>query len=352
MFFGPGLGSRCRARLSVRGESGATQIGIFEAGSHRLVDISECPLHHPSFSELVRPLVRALDACRIAPYHEETHSGVVRAVQLALDRSTSQVQVVLLVRDGLSDKQAMARLFAPVREALEQTARLHSLWLGALPERTNRLFAGSYLRLWGPGEIEDRSGGAAVFYPPHAFGQANPALHDGAVARIQGHVADGDSVVEYYAGVGTIGLGLLARGCHVLFNELGEGSLLGLAQGLLAQQRDPSGLILAGQAGDFAAQYSASDVVIVDPPRKGLDPQLLTRFLKQPPRKLIYLSCGLDALCREAEQLLSAHRLALVDASVWGYFPFSRHVETLLVFDRKGSGGRAAREIDSEEQKN
>jgi 23S rRNA (uracil1939-C5)-methyltransferase len=143
-------------------------------------------------------------------------------------------------------------------------------------------------------------------------------------------------IFEYYAGVGSIGLGLVARGHEVFFNELGPGSLHGLRRGLdeiVAAERLVT--VGEGRAGSFAESYTSEGVVIVDPPRKGLDPELLARLLAEPPRRLIYLSCGIDALLRESEALERSGNYHCTSLSGFSYFPFTDHVETLLVLSRR-----------------
>lgn len=253
---------------------------------------------------------------------------------MAVERSSQTVQVVLLLNHDLCNVRRLSPELLRFEQLLSEDPRVHSIWLGALPARTNSLFAEKLLLRFGRDMLEDECGGTAVFYPPDAFGQANLDEHDRVVRRIHDLVGTDESVFEYYAGVGTIGLGLARRGQAVRFNELGAGSIQGLRRGweyLFGSDRPAP--ISVGSAGALASLYSENDVVIVDPPRKGLDRELLQRLRKQPPRRLIYLSCGLDALLREAQELLTDGRYSLNHISAWSYFPFTRHVETLVVLE-------------------
>jgi 23S rRNA (uracil1939-C5)-methyltransferase len=75
--------------------------------------------------------------------------------------------------------------------------------------------------------------------------------------------------------------------------------------------------------------------VIVDPPRRGLAPELLAALCAQPPARLVYVSCGLDSFLAEAERLLDSGKLALRALDAWALFPYTEHVETLAVFARR-----------------
>jgi 23S rRNA (uracil1939-C5)-methyltransferase len=331
----PGRGARYRVRLSVRGRVGALRIGIFEKGSHSLVHIPDCPVHHESIATLLPAIVRIANEQRVLPYHEETHQGVLRAVQLAVEPETGTVQVVFILKDDLRESIPRGQALAQFLSLVGSLPLVHSVFLGALPHKTNTLAADRYVSVLGPSSFEERCGGVRVFYPPGAFGQANPVLHGRVVERVHAMVPGGAQVVEYYAGVGTIGLGLAARGASIKFNELGVGSLEGLSQGLLALGRPSTATVHEGKAGECAGLYQWGDTVIVDPPRKGLDEALLRRLLEEPPERLIYLSCGIEALERESALLRRSDRYELAHLSGWSYFPFTEHVETLFVLRRK-----------------
>ena len=91
----PGLGHRHRARLAVRGRARSPKIGLFEAGSHRIVDTPRCAVHHPRINETVAVLKRAIRDAGVEPYREATHGGALRYVQIVVERETERVQVVL-----------------------------------------------------------------------------------------------------------------------------------------------------------------------------------------------------------------------------------------------------------------
>jgi 23S rRNA (uracil1939-C5)-methyltransferase len=77
-----------------------------------------------------------------------------------------------------------------------------------------------------------------------------------------------------------------------------------------------------------------ADVVIADPPRKGLDPALLAQLAAEPPSRFVYVSCGLESLLTDTARLTADGRLRLSRLSAFDLMPYTRHVETLAVFDR------------------
>lgn len=332
----PGRGYRHRVRLSVRGRRGQLAVGIFRTGTHELVAIPGCPVHHPLIEQVLSVLVDLLNDAGIPPYVETSHTGLLRAIQLAVSTKSSLVQVTLLVRDELGQSSPVRASFLPVTARLSACCPVSGVFVGALPQKNNSLLAERYVKLWGEDCLTDEAGGASLFFPPDAFGQANPILHERVLSQICELLPERTSVFEYYAGVGSLGLGLLRAGHHVRFNEISGGSLQGLKLGLQAFGEEPGPeRIFEGRAGDHAGAYRESDTVLVDPPRKGLDPELLTRLKKEPPLRLIYLSCGLASFLKEADELLTNGGYRLAHLSGWGYFPFTEHLETLAVFERR-----------------
>jgi 23S rRNA (uracil1939-C5)-methyltransferase len=93
--------------------------------------------------------------------------------------------------------------------------------------------------------------------------------------------------------------------------------------------------VAPGPAADHAERIGDADCVVVDPPRRGLDPQLLAALRARPPARLVYLSCGQDALLREAEALAAAG-LVPAELVAVALFPYTHHVETVARFERRG----------------
>jgi 23S rRNA (uracil1939-C5)-methyltransferase len=158
------------------------------------------------------------------------------------------------------------------------------------------------------------------------------------VAQIHDAVPAGAHVVELYAGSGAIGLGLVSRAASLVFNELGEASLEGLTHGLaeLSAEERARVRVVRGSAETAASELTESSTVIVDPPRKGLEPLLLARLAERAPHQLIYVSCGLTSFLRDAEELVS-HGLRLSSATAYDLFPYTEHVETVAIFRRATS---------------
>jgi len=332
VFTGSPLGFRHRARLAVRGRASSPKLGIFQEGTHRIADIPRCRIHHPRVNEIAGALRRAVRETGVEPYAERPHRGALRYVQIAIERASERAQVVL-VGNGASP-EPLRPLFDSLERALGE--RLQGLWWNGNPSLTNAILGPHWARISGEEALRETIAGIDVFHPPGAFGQSHPDLFETLAHRAREAVPDGARVLELFAGTGAIGLGLLGRAERVGLNELSPHGLRGLELGLAARPaaEQARAEILSGDAADLAARIAEVDVLIVDPPRRGLGPALTDAIRTRPPALLVYVSCGLDAFLREAGAWLDHGSLALRSLASYALFPYTEHVETLAVFAR------------------
>lgn len=332
---GDAMGYRLRARLAVRGTSDLPKVGLFQAHSHNIVDIPRCGIHHPVVNEVVAVFKASMRETRTPPYHDVHHSGLLRYLQVVIERSSQQAQLVLVCNSD--SPEPVERLVQALRRRLAPS--LHSLWFNGNTRKSNTILGETWCHVSGPAAIEERVGGARVFYPPDAFGQANLELFERAVERMHAFVPDGARVVEYHAGVGAIGLGLVERVASLDCVEIAPGGLRGLELGAAALPTDQraSLAIHRGGAGAHTHLLERADCVIVDPPRKGLEASLLEGLVATPSQRLAYLSCGLDSFERDVDALMKSGSWRPVLLEPFAFFPFTQHVEMLGLFERCGA---------------
>lgn len=329
---GRAVAFRHRARLAVRGRATSPKIGIFELGTHRVVDIPRCLVHHPLVNDVARELKRAMVATGATAYSDDAHRGLVRYLQVVVERRTETAQVVVVTNE--SEPASSAPLFDALAERLGE--RLHSAWWNGNPARANTILGPHFRLMAGEPAVEERIGEARVFYPPGAFGQNNLDLADEVVREAHARVPASARLLELYAGVGPIGLGLVGASRAVVFNELSTDSLRGLDLGIAAL--DPElrerVRVVRGPATAAISEIPDADVVIVDPPRRGLDVEVTDALAGHPPKRLLYVSCGLPSLLNDARALTQHESLSLTELVVFDLFPHTEHVEVLAVFDR------------------
>jgi len=329
---GQTAGFRLRARLAIRGRLGSPKIGLFELGSHRVVHIPNCSVQHPLINRVAAVVRRALVDARVTSYSERAHLGLARYLQVVVERSSQTAQVVIVANSATL--QPLASCFDLIRERLG--SELHSLWFNAHCDRSNTILGPDFQQWCGPASVVERFGGAAVHYPPGAFGQNNLEIAQHIIEHVRAQIPDGARVAEFYAGVGAIGLSVLASACDIRMNEVSPPSLQGLELGLAGLDPENRAKIslFPGAAGAARLAAVGAQVVIADPPRRGLDPELTEYLSEQPPERFLYVSCALDSLLRDAAQLTSRGTLRLGALTAFNLLPFTEHVETVARFER------------------
>jgi len=335
---GPTAGFRHRARLAIRGRLGSPKLGLFELGTHRVVHIPNCSVQHPLINHVAAVVQHALADARVSSYSDSAHAGVARYLQVVVERSSQTAQVVIVANSATADP--VAACLDLIRERLG--GRLHSLWFNANGARSNTILGPAFQNWCGPASVIEHFGAAAVHYPPGAFGQNNLDVAQQIIEHVRAQIPPGARVAEFYAGVGAIGLSVLAHTSRIWMNEVNPHSLHGLELGLA--QLDPQsrakvsivpGPAIAAWPADAAClAATGAQVVIADPPRKGLDPQLTQYLRERPPERLLYVSCGIESFIADAAQLTSGGTLRLSALTAFNLLPFTEHVETVARFER------------------
>ena len=329
---GATAGFRHRARLAIRGRLGSPKLGLFETDSHRVVHIPNCSVHHPLINHVAAVVRRALVDSQITSYSEVPHLGLARYLQVVVERSSQSAQVVIVANSATP--QPLAECLDLIRERLGSD--LHSLWFSGNCERANTILGPDIQNWCGPESVVETFGGAQVHYPPGAFGQNNLEMAQNIIEHLRTQIPQSVRIAEFYAGVGAIGLSLLARAHDIRMNEVSPHSLRGLELGLARLPVDIRSRIsvIPGPAGAAHLAASGAQVVIADPPRRGLDPELTEYLSEQPPERFLYVSCGLDSLLRDTRQLTSRAGLCLAGLTAFNLLPYTEHVETVARFER------------------
>lgn len=325
-------GFRHRARLAIRGRLNSPKIGLFESGSHRVVHIPHCGVQHPLINRVAAVVRRALVEARVTSYSDKAHLGLARYLQVVVERRSQTAQVVIVA--NTASAVPFAACFELIVERLQ--GELHSLWFNANCTQANAIMGAEFQPVYGPPSVVERFGGAAVHYPPGAFGQNNLEVAQAIITHVRALIPPGASVAEFYAGVGAISLSVLERAGALSINEVGAHSLRGLDLGLAAL--DPATrartTVVPGPAGAACEAAAGAQVVIADPPRKGLDRQLTEHLAAHPPERFLYVSCGLDSFLADTARLTARGRLRLTALSAFNLLPFTEHVESVACFER------------------
>ncbi|XP_010248966.1 PREDICTED: uncharacterized protein LOC104591695 isoform X2 [Nelumbo nucifera] len=382
-------GWRCRAKLAIRGSSASPLIGLYQEGTHNVVDIPLCKAHHPSINSAVELLKQGITELDVEPYNEDEGTGELRYVQMAVTTYNTSIPASERYRNG---KVQVSLVWnsrnenSPSSEKLNALANflwrnggpssnihlIHSVWVNFQTSTNNIIFGNRWRHLLGESNFWEHVGGIDISLAPSSFGQANTRAFDSLLRKLQKYVPYGASIADLYAGAGVIGLSLAAtRKCRsVKCVDINKESKLSFEKtvGRLPKFVDCS---ISWHHADTSigplSWLEGTDVVVVDPPRKGLDQSLInalqtlessehkaaaseSSFLKvkdekRPwilrareatvqieskspsekshalPQTLIYISCGWENFKEDCKSLLSSKAWHLEKAHAFNFFP-------------------------------
>lgn len=326
---------RCRAKLAVRGTVNDPKIGLFSEGTHQVVDIPFCKVHHSSINKAVAAVRQWIVQCSILPYDERSGKGCLRYIQAVVERSTWRVQLTFVVNFDSIDRSSVEEFNKKILILLEMYPDLwHSIWINSNTRRDNVIFGNEWHLLHGDMWLWETLKGAQVCFHPGSFAQANLEMFERLVDCVSSWIPSGASLLEYYAGVGTIGLMLAPECIKVqcvesvpLAKNCFEESLKKMAPELSQRLN----YISAVAEKSLYLLDNKANVVVVDPPRKGLTVPMRQALCKAALHHLIYISCGWESFQRDALELLAAG-WHIENAEAFLFFPGSNHIELAVHF--------------------
>ena len=326
------LGWRTRAKLAVRGTYEEPEIGLFQQGTHQVVCLPHCPLHHPAINRAYNFVYDTMKQMRIPPYIEKTHSGLVRYLQFVVERKSRRVQLTLVVtrEDPLLEKWV---------KQLYNEGGFHSIWLNVQSAATNTIFGNRWKFLMGESYVEEKIADVLFYFHPACFMQAHLSLFEKLVRSVQQNILKDSTVIDLYAGVGVIGLNCAKQNQSVTCLEYSPFAEECFTLSLLkcAPEIQKKALFVQGPVEKSLSVIHKAEVIIVDPPRKGLDAQVLKAMMDSTQaQQIIYISCNPFSFFRDSAALLEKG-WKITTAETYLLFPGSDHVEVLCIF-KKESG--------------
>ncbi len=312
-------------------------LGAYAPRSHHVIDTLGCRVVAPIIDEVATWIRGAAEAATLVPYDERTRTGELRYV--IVRESAGDVLVALVV----APRTPRAKL-EQVANALAKHPALRGLVAVENDRRDGAIVpSGSSAQvLFGHGFVIEELAGARVEVGAGEFLQVNRAQATAMYERVTElcEVTNGTSAVDLFAGLGGIGLHLARAGAAVVAVEIDRDAVGALRRA--AQQANLSLTAIAGDAADVRGQLTSHpDVVVVNPPRKGLSDGARALLAEWAPPVIVYVSCGPDSLARDLAALASRGYAPDV-IEPFDLMPGTPQVETVVRL-RRGRGARPAR---------
>lgn len=301
-------GYRNKAQFQVRTVDGQVVAGLYRANSHDVVDLAECAVQMPLTMKVMRALVAMVADLQIPTYVESNHSGILKTIAVR-ETTTGQVQVTFITNTKklIKKHQLLERMAAELPEVV-------SVMQNVNPGDTPLVWGEETIHLAGEEYITESLMGLDFQLSARSFLQLNPAqtevLYEEAARALD--LAPTDTLIDAYAGIGTIGLSLASRVKQVLGMETIPAAVAD-ANRNAALNGITNARYECGTAEELLAQWREAgqhfDALVVDPPRTGLDNQLIDTILAEKPTKFVYVSCNMATLARNLARLVPTYHV-------------------------------------------
>ena len=329
-------GYRNKVQFPVAAQKGRAAAGFFRARTHEVIDIQSCRIQ-PECADRVRAAVlRWMELYHIRAYDERSHTGYIRHIYLRVGEKTGQLLVCVVANcETLPKKKQLCQAL------LTAEPTITGIVVSYNTKKGNTVLGTREEVLHGPGYIEDELLGLRFRLSARSFYQVNhdqaerlyeKALEFAALTKKQ-------TALDLYCGTGTITLCLARVAGKAIGVEVVDAAILDAKQNA-ARNGIENAEFFCADATEAAKRFAASgirpDVIVVDPPRKGVSLDVVDAMAERAPERIVYVSCDPATLARDVKLLLQrGYRFETAEA--FDLFPRCAHVETVCLLVRRNS---------------
>lgn len=312
--------------------------GFYAGRTHQIIPNRDCALGVPVNKEILDIIIGIMEEKGIEPYDEQTRKGLVRHVLIRYGFHTKEIMVCIVVN---GEKLSYADVFVG---ELCKLKGMTSISINVNQQNTNVIMGQEVKVLWGQPWITDRIGDISYRISPLSFYQVNPVQTE-KLYRLALEYADlkgTETVWDLYCGIGTISLFLARQAKKVYGVEIVPQAIRDARENARINKIE-NVEFFTGKAEEIlpdfykkeekAGRSPQADVIVVDPPRKGCDQELLDTILKMQPERIVYVSCDSATLARDLKILCQGEyelkRVRPVDQ-----FCHTSHVECVVLMSK------------------
>ena len=325
---------RNKAQVPVREIDGQLQTGFFKRNSHDLIPLEDFQIQDPEIDRAIIVVRNLLRKYGIKAYDETNHKGIVRHIMVRRGYYTGELMIVLVTRR--SELPHANELIKGILEELPETV---SIIQNVNTEKTNVILGKKSSILYGKDLYTDQLLGYTFEISHQSFYQVNPAQTEVLYQKVieYAELTGEETVIDAYSGIGTISLALSKKAEHVYGVEI-----VAPAVENAKRNAELNGVenvsFQVGAAEDMMTRWAeadlTADVLVVDPPRKGLDGKFIEAAITMQPQRIVYVSCNPSTLARDLA-LLAEGGYKVVKAQPVDLFPQTIHVETVTLLTKK-----------------
>ena len=322
-----------------RDKKGRVISGIYSEGTHRIVPVSRCLIEDEDARRIINIVSRLVEQFRLPIYNEDTRKGLIRHCVVRKSHATGEMLVVIVTS---------AMPFPGRKNFVQELVKLApdiTTIVQSINDRDTTFVMGTQEKvLYGKGYITDSLCGCSFRLSPQSFYQINPVQTEVMYSLAMKYAGlddlkKGSLALDTYCGIGTIGIIGAKSAPHVNFigAELNKTAVADARRN--ARENDTENITFVNKdATRFMAETArakkCADVIFMDPPRSGSTREFMDSVKAMNPKRVVYISCGLESLARDLKYFKSigyeAVRATPVDNFCW-----TGHVESVCLLSRK-----------------
>ena len=309
------------------------KVGIFAKRSHNIIPINECKIQTKISQEISKYI---LDNWKDSIYDEETGKGLLRNIMVREGFKTDEIMLVLVQNGEKNVFETNSKL--KIENVIKEFPKIKTIVINVNTEKTNVVLSRKNIIVYGDGTITDRLGDYEFKISPNSFYQVNPVQTEKLYnLAIEGAKLKKDDILcDLYCGIGTIGIFASKYVEKVYGVEIVEEAIKDAKQNAEINNVDNIEFI----QGDVEVAFNKMldngvkpSVVIVDPPRKGLESKTVQNLCNLKLDRLVYVSCNPATLMRDLQVLEDVYKIDSITPV--DNFCYSSHIECVAVLEIK-----------------
>ena len=315
-------------------KDGKPVMGVFANRTHEIIPIDTCYIQNEQTEKIAKYIFNYLINNNISFYNEKTQTGLIRHIVTKIGIKTNEIMCIIVVNGNSFPKENEL-----VAELTNQFQNIKSIIKNINTKNTNVILGKENINLYGNGYITDILGDYKFRISPLSFYQVNPVqaekLYNLGVKYA--NITKNDIVFDLYCGIGTISLFMCKFAKKVYGVEIVEEAIVAAKENAKLNNVNNTEFI-AGDVekvlGDLIDNKKIiPDIIMVDPPRRGLDNTSVGNIRKVKPKKLVYISCNPATLVRDLAKLEDIYEIKNIKPV--DMFPYTSHVECVTVLKLK-----------------